>query len=108
MLLHKRIRFFRAGRMFKEAFCNSKTASVRFIATFRRSKALVRRCGSGGCLGPHCSELLCESCNYTRSPALGYNGKRLQPNNSFKLMSLRGAVFCGNVYHNAAPLRATA
>ena len=39
---------------------------------------------------------------------LGYNGKRLQPNKSFKLMSLRGADFCGNVYHNAAPLRATA
>ena len=41
---------------------------------------------------------------------LGYNGirKRLQPNQSFKLMSLRGADFCGNVYHNAAPLRATA
>ena len=42
--------------------------------------------------------------------ALGYNGssKRLQPNQSFKLMSLRGADFCGSVYHNAAPLRATA
>lgn len=41
---------------------------------------------------------------------LGYNSssKRLQPNNSFKLMSLRGADFCGSVYHNAAPLRATA
>ena len=41
---------------------------------------------------------------------LGYNGsrKRLQPNKSFKLMSLRGADFCGSVYHNAAPLRATA
>ena len=42
--------------------------------------------------------------------ALGYNGSsnRLQPNQSFKLMSLRGADFCGSVYHNAAPLRATA
>ena len=42
--------------------------------------------------------------------AFGYNGNsaRLQPNQSFKLMSLRGADFCGNVYHNAAPLRATA
>ena len=42
--------------------------------------------------------------------ALGYNGSsnRLQPNKSFKLMSLRGADFCGSVYHNAAPLRATA
>ncbi len=42
--------------------------------------------------------------------ALGYNGSRnrLQPNQSLKLMSLRGAVFCGSVYHNAAPLRATA
>ena len=41
---------------------------------------------------------------------LGYNGssRRLQPNQSFKLMSLRGADFCGSVYHNAAPLRATA
>ena len=44
------------------------------------------------------------------APAFGYNGNiaRLQPNQSFKLMSLRGADFCGNVYHNAAPLRATA
>ncbi len=42
--------------------------------------------------------------------ALEYNdsSKRVQPNNSFKLMSLRGADFCGSVYHNAAPLRATA
>ena len=44
------------------------------------------------------------------APVLGYNGTSnpLQPNQSFKLMSLRGADFCGNVYHNAAPLRATA
>ena len=39
--------------------------------------------------------------------ALGYNGNSAgpQPNNSFKLTSLRGAAFSGSVYHNAAPLR---
>ena len=87
-----------------------KNASVRFKAASCRSKALVRRCGSGECLGAHCSEILCKSCSCGSSPGVRYNGnsKRLQPNQSFKLMSLRGADFCGNVYHNAAPLRATA
>ena len=39
--------------------------------------------------------------------AFGYNGNspRPQPNNSFKLTSLRGTRFCGSVYHNAVPLR---
>ena len=87
-----------------------KNASVRLKAALRRSKALVRRCGSGEFLGRLCSEFLCTSGSYIQSLGVGVQLQklRLQPNKSFKLMSLRGADFCGSVYHNAAPLRATA
>ena len=83
---------------------------MRLKAAFRRSKALVPRCGSGECLGSRAPNSFSNHVVTHGSPAFGYNGNiaRLQPNNSFKLMSLRGADFCGNVYHNAAPLRATA
>ena len=55
---------------------DSKAASVRFKAAFRRSKALVCRSGSGECLGPLCSYFLCKSCSCSGSCGVGVQRQR--------------------------------
>ena len=83
------------------------SVSGMFKATSRRSKALIRRGGSGQCQGPVLQIFLAIHALADQAPTFGYNRNsiRPQPNKSFKLTSLRGTRFCGSVYHNAAPLR---